>query len=485
MVQVKSTRHRTLLFLPQVGWFLKHHHPFRTSYQLRQWLEGVRARGEWDNPYSNHHALQELGLTVPEAIAWGIKVKSHESFFVSAEVSNSRSLSEYLAHSSFNRARLTVVLSLATQVAAVHRNGWRMPDLHAENLLVAADRLYFIDFHSSRPFLSTRGSRVSDWGTLMASIGHLLSHRERVSLIATYIDALGKSVEEDLSSRITRAAARRLRHQYRGALRRCSPLARDSVPGGGLRVYAPENCVLPDLRCLNPETLSPQVLKRAPRSRVSRCLVGDAQLVVKEYTDSGPKKRLREWLSMTRAEKAYAATAGLTACKISVPEAVSCIVNRQGSDFLWTRFLDDTVALDQLLQKGWWLLPSGQRRALVAATARLMGRLHCLGIFHPDLTAKNFLVRTEVEPRVWLVDLDGVQLKAHLSRRARIKNLAQLNDLSMPVDRKDVVLFVRTYLETTDTSWLRNSLKVVRSRSRQRRRRALRRLTRSQASNRA
>jgi tRNA A-37 threonylcarbamoyl transferase component Bud32 len=86
-----------------------------------------------------------------------------------------------------------------------------------------------------------------------------------------------------------------------------------------------------------------------------------------------------------------------------------------------------------------------ERAELARALGSLLARLHRRGAYHADLKANNVLWRPGAEPR--LLDYGAVQFAAAVSRRRRVKNLAQLNaalpDL-VPAELREAAL--ATYL---------------------------------------
>lgn len=68
-----------------------------------------------------------------------------------------------------------------------------------------------------------------------------------------------------------------------------------------------------------------------------------------------------------------------------------------------------------------------RRHAVLAATARLLGRLAAAGARHPDLNLKNLLFTFDAAdaPRAWVLDVDRVRLRRD-DRGALAANLARL-----------------------------------------------------------
>jgi hypothetical protein len=92
-----------------------------------------------------------------------------------------------------------------------------------------------------------------------------------------------------------------------------------------------------------------------------------------------------------------------------------------------------------------------KRRAFLRALARLLSSLHRQRIYHNDLKASNILIRNEQAPleRLFsLIDLQGLKRCLYVSRRRRIKNLAQLGrTLGRCMSRSEKLFFLKAYGE--------------------------------------
>jgi hypothetical protein len=93
-----------------------------------------------------------------------------------------------------------------------------------------------------------------------------------------------------------------------------------------------------------------------------------------------------------------------------------------------------------------------RRRAFLRALAYLLRSLHRQRIYHNDLKASNILIRNEraaTEGLFSLIDLQGLKRCLYVSRRRRIKNLAQLGrTLGRYLTRSEKLFFLRTYNDT-------------------------------------
>ena len=91
-----------------------------------------------------------------------------------------------------------------------------------------------------------------------------------------------------------------------------------------------------------------------------------------------------------------------------------------------------------------------KRRAVLRALAQLLRSLHKRRIYHNDLKASNILALDEAptsEGIFSLIDLQGVRKCFYLSRRRRIKNLAQINrTLGNHLTRTEKLSFIKAYV---------------------------------------
>jgi tRNA A-37 threonylcarbamoyl transferase component Bud32 len=90
-----------------------------------------------------------------------------------------------------------------------------------------------------------------------------------------------------------------------------------------------------------------------------------------------------------------------------------------------------------------------KRRLFLRALARLFKSLHEDGIYHNDLKSSNILVvnrRAVSEAMFGLIDLQGLRECFFVSRRRKIKNLAQLNrTLGLHLTRSERLFFLNAY----------------------------------------
>ncbi|HPD17962.1 MAG TPA: lipopolysaccharide kinase InaA family protein [Planctomycetota bacterium] len=191
------------------------------------------------------------------------------------------------------------------------------------------------------------------------------------------------------------------------------------------------------------------VLKRDARTAVTRVPCRDAWACVKEYRRSGPLDLLKELLRGSRARRAWRGAALLARKGVSAPEALAAF--RHGtSAFLVTRYVEGAVPLNRLIAERFaGALSADQlqaKRRLLRQLAAWLRRVHDLGIYHDDWSAKNFLAAEQPDGWVfYLLDFESLSARKPLTRRRRAKNLAQLADLPHGVTRADKMRFLVAY----------------------------------------
>jgi hypothetical protein len=128
------------------------------------------------------------------------------------------------------------------------------------------------------------------------------------------------------------------------------------------------------------------------------------------------------------------------------------VIERDGTRYLVTRFVERSLPLGRLLRERFAekAVPAeiAAKRSLLRAVGRWLRRLHALGIYHDDCSAKNVLtIESEAGWAFHLLDLDGVMPGRRLSYAHRVKNLSQLIDPPGRLTRTDCLRLLRAYVE--------------------------------------
>ena len=91
--------------------------------------------------------------------------------------------------------------------------------------------------------------------------------------------------------------------------------------------------------------------------------------------------------------------------------------------------------------------PFLERQEVIRTLGRFVRRIHDQGIFSKDFHQGNILITTEpmTPPLFYLIDLHAIRIKKEITRRDRIKMLAQFNNFRIPI--ADRLRFLNAYLK--------------------------------------
>ncbi len=120
-----------------------------------------------------------------------------------------------------------------------------------------------------------------------------------------------------------------------------------------------------------------------------------------------------------RCERAFRLAETLRARGFATPEPLA-VLGRPGETVLVTRYVEGVGP--------WELVPDlARQERLLAALAAAIARLHGAGFRHRDLKASNLLfLRTQGEPGLVWLDLDGVSFRGTVEPHLRARDLARL-----------------------------------------------------------
>jgi serine/threonine protein kinase len=514
---IKTGPHRTVYRLRTTRgeFFVKHFHPVGGWNWLKHFVRPTRAEHERDLA----HWLTARGLPTITPLAVGLRRhlgSPCESLLVMPAIpgepldDHCRQQGRALAGPQRAVWRQTLARSLGRFLGHLHREGGDHRDLHAGNVLVettaTGPRLHLIDlqalrrrralsptcrlanlarFHQFFVGLSTRSDRrrfwlaylavtstdlsaltqrpISDWWALSCGwpIGFQAAganHREVARLLEDHLVRQARA-GWDRADRAWRRGNRhvcRLRsgtHRLRGEATLPSPWLQ-SVVEAPEQLFAPDHVV--------------QLCKNSARCRVAlvRLPMGGAEraLCVKSVVAGRwLARRLDGWrLSLVR--RAWETGHALLRRGLDTPRPLLCVEvpQRAGTrGYLVTEWIDNTqtaqVAVSSMLQEN----PPGVRAAWLASRAlrlaSLLRRFHACGFDHRDLKLANLLVsRPGDDPRVWLLDLDGVRRWKRLPRQRAVQNLARLEVSCRVQGVHSATLrlrFLREYLAGSREDW--------------------------------
>ena len=191
------------------------------------------------------------------------------------------------------------------------------------------------------------------------------------------------------------------------------------------------------------------VLKDHRRTALTRVLLAEQWLCVKEYRPQGLRDRVKDLLGWSRARRAWRGAQRLAALGVAIPEPLA-LLKRGRTGYLVTRLIEGAQPLDRLLAGRFAGLVSPHEARARRAMSRQLGawlrHVHDLGIYHNDWCPKNILA-VEAAGR-WafiFLDFESVRPFRLLTKRRRLKNLAQICDTPAPVARTDRLRFLLAY----------------------------------------
>lgn len=282
------------------------------------------------------------------------------------------------------RSDLPAILAV---VARMHAQGMLHRDLHLGNILVGPGGPILLDVQKAR-FLP--GMRIPRW-FVRWEIGYLAY-------------SLGDPLPESLAhARYFRD--RRAHTHWRSRTRRCL------VESSGFTAVAIDGACGFRRRALGESQLA-RLLRDAPslpatKDSARTRLVHADGLVLKRHAT--PRDARDAWIS----------GCGLEARGIETGRPVAWVGP-------WLVMEDAGPTLSDWVDRAFVAASDAEREALADMAGELLARLHARGIYHPDLKANNVCWAPGRAPR--LVDFGRVRFKARrVSRRRRLKNLAQLN----------------------------------------------------------
>lgn len=196
----------------------------------------------------------------------------------------------------------------------------------------------------------------------------------------------------------------------------------------------------------------------------------DVPVAYKRIRRQGWQKIVSDFVRTHRALRAWRFGHELLKQGVSTARPLAVVIPGRFADadaFLATEWIEGAESLHHFAMRMQKLGSRDRHIRLKAAAARLgelLGRLHHRNVTHRDLKAANLLIREEPpQTEAYVIDLDGVAIKWHLSSELRMRNLARL-DVSLDphacIGKTARLRFLHSYLaasqrpaETWKTVW--------------------------------
>jgi hypothetical protein len=188
--------------------------------------------------------------------------------------------------------------------------------------------------------------------------------------------------------------------------------------------------------------------------RFENPLTGEA-FYYKEFHNRGFKDLLKNLVGLTRSKRAFTAGHQLLKFGIPTPEPILHGVVRTFFFIRKNFMITSAVAGDRTYEyfKHRYKLPLPpelleEKRAVICAAGREVGRLHGAGIFHGDLRVGNLIIEGYgPAAKIYFVDNERTMHCGILSAGKRLKNLIQLNMVGLRhITSTDRLRFLNAYL---------------------------------------
>jgi tRNA A-37 threonylcarbamoyl transferase component Bud32 len=337
-------------------------------------------------------------------------------------------------------------------VREMHDRGVWHRDLHSGNILAArdGDGLYLIDLHTcvfQRRL--ARWQRRGGAAKLIQSLRSTLPLEELRILIQAYgPEALAARGTIESAERMLLEKAERLeRKRVKSRSKRCFlPSTQFAVTRSArVRLYHLRKHAASELEPLWREDPPGKLLKASRRGWVAAAKIGPIGVCVKRRRYS-VLEGLQALFESHRLRRAYAGGHALAVRGISTPRVIALRERRRfglvREAHLVTELIEDVAPLDELLFTTWWghridREAARQKHALARSVGELVRAVHDANLYPHDFSPQNVLVRRSAlaspqgdsTPVALLTDLDHLYLWQRLTKRGRMRNLAEVANL--------------------------------------------------------
>jgi len=436
---------------------------------IKYLLVPSKAESEW----RALNRFEDMQLPCPRPLAfsenrWFLQLQ--DSCLVMEALTGALPLNEYVARKPLPGVseKRALIRALAERVAALHRRRVFYRDLHAGNIMVreretGSPELFFIDLHRALfpPWLA-RWMRVRDLAQLCNSLP--VSRTDGRCFLDRY--CAGKPASGDSVNALQAAIAEKaLRLEQRRILSRSKRCVKNSTvfeKSVSLREryfgrrdfgYGAARAAV-SRHCSRRTAGLADTIKAASKSvlTVDPEPAGIGSFCIKGYRFMGFRYMLKGLLRRSRAMKNWIAANGLLVRQIPTPLPLAVVEHRWGpfvlESFYLCRWISEASELNDYIKT----MPPGCKQQFIVSLARLIRKLHELGVYHADLKSNNILVMDKGAGQ-WefhLIDLDRVSFTKKLTFNQRANNLAQINaSVADSMTIKDRLKFYRFYAKGT------------------------------------
>ncbi len=189
-------------------------------------------------------------------------------------------------------------------------------------------------------------------------------------------------------------------------------------------------------------SFSLNVLNDSRTTYVKSGQLNGEEIFFKRYNFKGPKDCLKNIFRQSRAQHCLEAALMLQELGISTPEVVLACEERKHrilkESFIATRKVEALNLVE-------YVAKHGCSDELLLRSARLIRKLHDMGVLHVDLKGENLMYDGQT---LYLIDLDRLRREKFLTAGQRAKNLSYLNASfveTIPAEKRQ--LFLHEYIK--------------------------------------
>jgi tRNA A-37 threonylcarbamoyl transferase component Bud32 len=162
-------------------------------------------------------------------------------------------------------------------------------------------------------------------------------------------------------------------------------------------------------------------------------------VVIKRFNKGNPvQKFLYSFLLSSKALQSWTVACYLIQNGLGTPRPMAIFENRQSGWLSHCYYISDQIQNYKTLRELNKELTHdfGKKLAVIGALARYMRALHDAGVYHKDLTPRNFLFEEDTRHgyHIYLVDLNRARIKKKVSVYRRIRDLARIKVCACPTD---------------------------------------------------
>lgn len=387
------------------------------------------------------------------------------SYLITKEIKDAITLKSYVFSNELSKTqKCNLLKSLAEFIQKLHYAKLINFDLHIGNILIQKDNnkinLYLLDVHRAK-FVNrlTRKHIINTFAFLFLSMYMFLSLIDLIRLLKYYFAKKGIIIKHgNLKETANRIKDKFL--YYRDRYNK-SREKRCFEKGSGFDIDNRK-----DIKIIIRKGQDPTLTQKAQESHFVNQHIKDLQnrslsvyndsIFIKEYKYEGFLKKLENILRRSSAERFWFNSNALIIRHITTPVCYA-LYKGGNSSYLIGEWIKDGIPCNDFMRKYFSNASILERREFIWQLARFIRKMHIRGICHKDLKANNILVK-HINNKIefFVIDLDRVVFRKHLTTNQCLKNLAQLNAaITPPVTITDRLRFFR-YYSIRNTSLIRN-----------------------------